>query len=327
MVRAAKNNGVKVILSNWYYLHTNWFTSEEINVPLFAMPTEEKIAYFGRELGAALSLLRENGLLDAVAFAELFNEVDGMPFAGTYKANLPYEEVTHVRGLQEKAIAALKADFPEVKFSFDAGTPFCQEELIPRNADLFSYSCYYLWAVYSLLENECINAELSEPVYPPEALRWMKPESERITVADVLAARGVQRTCPDWNRRCAFFENLDPATFPALEKALEEALVQNQDKYFAHLEKDTRRAMYLRDKVLPGKPIVMTEGATFIYSPYLLFEEHSRTFWDIIARQMQYLKDLGFWGAICRTNNGPEDPSWYTNAEDYRRVNAIFLSD
>ena len=85
--------------------------------------------------------------------------------------------------------------------------------------------------------------------------------------------------------------------------------------------------MYLRDKVLPGKPIVMTEGATFIYSPYLLFEEHSRTFWDIIARQMQYLKDLGFWGAICRTNNGPEDPSWYTNAEDYRRVNAIFLSD
>ena len=42
---------------------------------------------------------------------------------------------------------------------------------------------------------------------------------------------------------------------------------------------------------------------------------------------MQYLKDLGFWGAICRTNNGPEDPSWYTNAEDYRRVNAIFLSD
>ena len=327
MVRAAKNNGVKVILSSWYYLHTNWFFDESINAELFDMPTEEKIAYFGRELGAALSLLRENGLLDAVAFAELFNEVDGMPFAGTYKANLPYEEVTHVRGLQEKAIAALKTDFPEVLFAFDAGTPFCQEELIPRNADLFSYSCYYLWAVYSLLENECINAELSEPVYPPEALRWMKPESERITVADVLAARGVQRTCPDWNRRCAFFENLDPATFPALETALEEALIQNQDKYFANLEKDARRAIYLRDKILPGKPIVMVEGATYIFGVDVNFEEHSRTFWDIIARQMQYLKDLGFWGAICRTNNGPEDPSWYTNAEDYRRVNAIFLSD
>ena len=39
MVRAAKNNGVKVILSSWYYLHTNWFFDESINAELFDMPT------------------------------------------------------------------------------------------------------------------------------------------------------------------------------------------------------------------------------------------------------------------------------------------------
>ena len=327
MHRAAKNNGVKIILSSWYYLHTNWFLDEAVNAPLFEMPDAEKLAYFGRELGAVLSLLREHDLLDTVAFAELFNEVDGLPFAGTYRNDLPREDVLSLRDGQEKAIAALKADFPEVKFAFDTSSPFCQEELIPRNADVLNFHCYYLWPLYELFQRNLINGELTEPDYPPETRRYMKPESEWVSVAEVVAERGVQRTGLDWNRRCALYENLDPNAFPELEKAMEAALVRDQDGYFAALERAVDRAFDIRNRILPGAPVVMGEGVTYCYHNDLLFEEHSPTYWALLERQMRFLKEKGLSGAVCRTTSGPEDPSWDCRADEYRKLNQIFLAE
>ena len=36
------------------------------------------------------------------------------------------------------------------------------------------------------------------------------------------------------------------------------------------------------------------------------------------------LRRAGLWGAVARTPSGPEDPSWNSRADDYRRINEAF---
>ena len=66
-------------------MHTNWHLEETINAELFdGLPTAaDRIRYFTDEHNRVLELLRENGLLQVVAFVELFNEFDNMKFTLT----------------------------------------------------------------------------------------------------------------------------------------------------------------------------------------------------------------------------------------------------
>ncbi len=325
LFRAADKYGVKIILSSWYYLHTNWFFDEEINEPLFAMTTAEKMSYFGKELGTVLRLLKENDLIHVVAFAELFNEFNGVPFASKSDGSpLEAKDAMELRDMHETVIDELHAEFPDTKLAFDITGTFSQEELTPRNVDVLNYHCYSLWDLYAILQKDMFNIELTEPDYPPEVRRFMKPESEWTTVAEVIAERGKIRTGLDWNRRCALFESLDPKKFPELEKALEDDLVRDFDFYFDALKTYVDNIVAFRDKVLPGRDLVFGEGVTYCYAQDLLFEEHSRTYWNLLEKQIKMFRDKGFSGAIVRTTDGPEDPSWTENIDDYRRLNALF---
>lgn len=145
--RAAKKLDVKLILSSWLFLHTNWFCEECDVTPLFDLSTEEKIAFFANELSKILSVLRKEGLTDVVAFAEIFNEFDGLPFAGEYKNDLPKEKANWLRELHEKEIEKLKAEYPDVLFAFDTWKPDVQTEIIPRNIDVLNFHSYHVWPV------------------------------------------------------------------------------------------------------------------------------------------------------------------------------------
>ena len=67
--RTAKKYGLQVILSSWFFLHTNWFCKEKLKKSLFAMSVEEKMQYFSDELSRLLDVLRQEDLIDVVAFA------------------------------------------------------------------------------------------------------------------------------------------------------------------------------------------------------------------------------------------------------------------
>ena len=38
-------------------------------------------------------------------------------------------------------------------------------------------------------------------------------------------------------------------------------------------------------------------------------------------------REHGLWGAVARTNGGPEDPVWHEYAERLQRANAVFLGE
>ena len=64
--KAAKKYGVKVVLSSWFFLHTNWFCEEKDTKPKFELSTREKFAFFADELSKILGELRKENLIDVL---------------------------------------------------------------------------------------------------------------------------------------------------------------------------------------------------------------------------------------------------------------------
>mgnify|MGYP000063645722 CR=1 FL=1 len=45
----------------------------------------------------------------------------------------------------------------------------------------------------------------------------------------------------------------------------------------------------------------------------------------IVEHAARTCREHGLWGAVARTNSGPEDPVWHEYPERLRRVNAVFV--
>lgn len=314
--RAAKRNEVKIIISSWYFLHTNWFVDEEINNEIFELTTKEKFEYFTREYDFILTLLEENDLTDALAFYEIFNEFDNIYFAKDGGSDT-------VRELHEKSIEALKAKHPWAMAAYDiSGSPM-DEEIVPRNIDYLNFHCYYLWRLYDAFENGSVNSSCDEPEYKPETRQFL---GKLITVKEIIKARPNNvRTGTDWNVRAALYNSIDPEKIPQLEKLLEASLEKDSGIFLEKLRVSIETIRKQRDKVVPGAKLVMGEGATYCYSNKLLFEEHSDLYWEILKKQAELLNKANFVGTVVRTISGPEDPSWEMRKESYKEINKIFL--
>jgi len=322
--RAADRHGMKVILSCWYYIHINWMTDETINRQLYeGLSTDGKMAYFTDELNRALGALREHRLDHCVAFAELFNEFDGLCFTARYGRIDDEAEAERIRDLHEKAIARLKAANPGVKFAYDTFTANMQANLIPRNADVLNFHDYYFWPIYDTFTHGAEKATVTETPIPAETRAYLKEPP--VTIAEIVATRrGNLRVSNDWNPRVRLYASLDDAKIPALERKFEERFAAEHDGYLQKFAKNVAVVVRVRDEVLPGKPIVFGEGVSYCASNRFLFEEHSDRYWDMLCAQAKILREAGVWGAVPRTLSGPEDPSWTLRAKDLRRVNGVF---
>jgi len=322
--RAADRHGVKVILSSWFFIHTNWFVDEAINGPIFEGLTDEgKIAYFADELDRALKVLEAEKLAHVVAFAELFNEFDGLCFTANY-GRLDPDKAARFRGLHEAALARLKAAHPGIRFGYDASSADIQEDLVPRNADVLNFHHYYFWPIYQTLEHKCVKATVVETPIPPETARFLRQPP--VSIAEVVdTRRGNLRVSNDWNARVRLYASLDDAKMPALESDFDEVFARERENYVKRLNDGVARVVALRDKVLPGAPIVFGEGVSYVAGMRFLYEEHSARYWQMLEEQSRIFRAAGISGAVPRTNSGPEEPGWQACAGKFRRVNELFL--
>ena len=141
----AQRYQVKLILSSWYFLHTFWFTDERLTAELLGLPPEQCFARFARGLDRILGELKERGLADVVAFAEIFNEADGLGFVGGFgEKRQPEAVLDRYRGWHEEALAFLRERHPGIRFALDTYTPYTHVGLMPRNAQVWNYHSYFL---------------------------------------------------------------------------------------------------------------------------------------------------------------------------------------
>lgn len=322
--RAAKKHNIRVILSSWFFLHTNWFCEEKEKDRIFNMSTEEQISYFADELGRILDTLRNENLIDIVAFAEIFNEFDGIQFTGGYAQKASPDIADKLRKLHEGEIAKLKNNNPDILFAYDSWTPYMQEELIPRNIDVLNFHWYYAWPVYHVFQQDIVKWSLDEPEIPESTRYFLK---ENITsVADIVKEMGGSvKTGLDWPRRISLYSSIDEKKEPELEKLLDDTLKQNIDYYRKRLQDGLDAVIEIHDKIVPNSKLVMGEGATYCASPYIYFERNSNTYWDLLREQARLFNEKGLWGSVVRTNARSSDlVTWYPCKDLYAEINKIF---
>jgi len=329
--KAAEKYEVKLILSSWYYMHTNWHLEESINAELFeALPSAaDRIRYFTDEHDRILRLLKENDLLHVVAFVELFNEFDNMKFTLTGNTSgITPEEAAQWRPLQETAYDRLKRNYPELLFAYDSHTPRMMKELIPRNVDILNFHYYYMWSsLYGWLDKSLSGQFQKDMDFPPETAYFMR--KDRLHYEDVVRERTRYtkiRNGFEWTPRIMVYNSLDPAKIPELEQRLTEKFEERCGDFMSYLKEGLACVIKIRDEVLPGAPIVMGEGTSCCTCEKVLFEEHSDKFWSLLEEQALILRESGLWGTVIRTAANPEDVSWNMREKSFRKVNELFLN-
>jgi len=323
----ARRHNVKVILSSWYYLHTFWFTDRDVTAELLGLPLEERFLYFAKGLDRILVELKEHGMADTIASAEIFNEVDGMDFVGGYGAEKTSVDVLHkFRALHEEALEFLKERHPGIQFALDTYTPWADTDFAPRNAQIWTFHSYYLWGVYGVFEGDLLkpDADLSDQEVLAPIRRFLR--RDLVPFQAILDSRANRPPILDgWYRRIWLYGNLDPNAMPELERMLQENLAKNIDQYKQQAQEAAEQAVRLRDEHFPGIPLVLGEGASYCADCRLRWEERSDAYWEVVEHAARTYRENGFLGAVVRTNAGPEDPVWHEYPERLKRVNAVFM--
>lgn len=312
LATAAKKQGVYLALSSWYYLHTYWFCHDEaLNDTLFAIPPEERFMAFAKFLHYILLELKKRDLAECVAFAEIFNEADGLRFINGYgnENNLSDEAIAVFRQKHEEALAWLQSEHPDILFCYDSYTPWSDPRQIPGNLQVYNFHYYYLWGVYNALERN--------PVF----------FTGGVTADDVAATRAGRRPAtPDWYERATIYSNFDRAQLPQIEAAIENHLRVHTDYYRKEVGESLANVEKLA-AAFPGVPIICGEGVSYIGAKDLCWEEKSEAYWQMVEEVNRRFKAFGLWGTVVRTCCGPEDPAWYTVPDKLLRVNRAFLED
>ena len=323
--KSAKRYGVKLIISTWFFLHTNWFYEEKETKPIFALSTREKFSFFANELSKILKTLKEEDLIDIIAFAEIFNEFDGLDFVREC------ESAEEIREMHEEEIARLKSAHPEVLFAVDLCWAGAKSELIPRNIDVFNFHSYYLWDVYSEFEKDVIQKSLEEPVIP-EATKYFLKDT-LVSVKDVAEAMGADAEAGlknglDWPRRISLYLSIDESKQGELSSFLDSKLKEKIDDYRESFRNSIALGMEVCKKSAPNSKIVLGEGGTYCACPTLTFEQDSESFWTLMNEQMAYLREKGFYGSVISTTHAPNRVSaWEPCKELYLRANKIFKGE
>lgn len=322
--RSAKKHNVKVILSSWFFLHTNWFCEEKDITPLFDMPVPQKISFFADELGRILDVLKKEKLIEVVAFAEIFNEFDGLPFAGEYGPLEP-EKANQLRILHEKEIDKLKNKHPDILFAYDSFTPEIDPNILPRNIDVLNFHIYYLWSIYHEFEKGIITCSLEEPEIPEQTRYFLR--DKLVTVKEIVDGMGELKTGLDWARRISLYSSIDPEKLDELSAFLDAKLKERVEHYRSKFCAQMEKLLEVHTTYVPNSKLVVGEGLTYCASPALTFERDSETFWQLAKEQMQYFKEKGVWGSVISTTHAPDRSVAWERKDCYIEANKIFTDE
>lgn len=336
IAEAADRHGIYLILSSWYYLHTNWyFDNPAKNREYFSLSDPERFAFFARQLDCILALLRSHGLLHRVAYAEVQNEIDGAGiFFGTIdgkdgRKRTP-EEAAAFKAAHAEALDWLRKRNPDVLFAVDTCTPWTPPELFPANPQVWNFHSYFMWDLYGLFERNLLNpaTNVDDPAELGETAQYLK--ADRGPLSAVYDSRKglvpAMYGC-GWYNRVWLYGNIDPAKLPALNKRLSDELDKKVDFYRQKIVDMLDAACAFRDAHCPGVPLVMGEGVTYETHQLLDWEENSDTYWDLIEFAVGEYRRHGLWGAVLRTCSSVEDICWNRCAERLLKLNRMLLAD
>lgn len=314
LFEAAKKYNVYVILTSFFYLHTYWYLKDKaLNDSLLAIPPHERYERFGQYLHYIICELENKGLDDMIAFAEIFNEADGLSFCGGYVNKLGFsdEERLRFRAEHEKALELLKKQHPQILFAHDVSRCVIDENLSPKNPQVYNFHSYFMWSAYGEFE---------------KSTDWLIKDCG--TEADVLDVVNYPDLFPnDWKRRIWFYKHLDPKKLNEADAFLNGRFLKDLEKHTDKLYANADSAESVINGYYDGCLAVCGEGVSYCGAYDLHWEENTSEYWELLKQMAVRYSKMGLWGSIVRTCCGPEDPVWHSHPERLLEINEAFLKD
>ena len=312
LFKAAKKYDVYVVLTSFYYLHTYWYLKDKaLNDRLLAIPPHERYDRFAKYLHYIICELEREGLDDRIAFAEIFNEADGLAFCGDYgnRRGVSDEERARFREEHESGLAFLREKHPQILFAYDASRPKLDENLAPANAQVYNFHSYFMWSAYSGIQG---------------LEYWLS--DDRVSVEQLLAMLNYPDMFPDdWKRMITFYGNLDPQKTDEANRVLTEQFLLEKDQHAEKMEKNLSYAKRHMEGLYKDCLAVCGEGVSYSGSYSLVWEENCPEYWELLRHTILKNRELGLWGSVIRTCCGPEDPVWNTHPDKLRELNELFI--
>lgn len=307
LMELAKRYGVYVVLSDWEYMHTNWFTADSrLRDEINSIPREKRLLQLAQQMDRLVKRIKDEGLEKQLAWIEPHNELDYSGFP---------KDDSSVR-IYTEAIAYLRERHPDILVSANYGKS--QTITTTDNTQLYDHHIYAGGALYHDLwkqtvfhpdfshenpwENELLKRLLQEQITPHQEFRQYAP----------LVGES-------WTDRFWFCHNVDVEQF---DRFVTHRYAQTKDALKKNAEK--LYAMHAREATRLKLPMVVTEGG-FFYAPLNSRFEESEAGLDYF----DYLTDLAVqhdvWGFLPTTYNGPEIPVWWACPKWLAENNNRFL--
>jgi len=307
LMNLAKKYDIYVVLSDWEYMHTNWFTSDsQLRDEINSIPKEKRLLQLARQMDRLVRRLRDRGLEKQLAWIEPHNELDYSDFP---------KDDSSVR-IHTEAIAYLRERHPDILVSANYGKS--QTITTTENTQLYDHHIYAGSALYHDVWQQTIFHPEFSSENPKESKLLKQLLQEQITPYHEFA-QYAPIVGESWTRRFWFYHNVNIEQFDRFiiqrYAEIKDTLKQNADKLYTMHAKEAARLKL---------PMVVTEGG-FFYAPLNSRFEESEAGLDYFDHLTDLAVQHDLWAFVMTTYNGPEVPVWWACPKWLAENNDRFL--
>lgn len=306
LVRTAKRHGVVVILASWEYQQSPVFAAESAWWDaIAAIPLDDRYDHLERAFDRMLGTLRDEGLLECIAFTELHNEVD-------------FSRVPPLVDRGALAIERLRAKYPSQLVSASYGKPPLLDMADVSPAMHVAQFHVYTYGVLDVLQQRIDLRSEGAQSFPNDELRALL-----VNGAPPFADYGFDSA---WRAKATVITDQMIYCYDFVDAAKwDDWLLERYPAYRdeMHTEIAARVDGVAAWAAEHGVPQVIGEGWVG-YTPLRGDFEEGAVGRELAEHGIRTALAAGAWGMVLCSNAAPHHPMWQ-NVEWQRRMNAEIL--
>lgn len=303
LFEAARRHDCFVILSSWEYQQSPAFLQQrDWYDALMKVPHGQRHTALAQAMVELVRYLKDLGLADRVAYAELHNELDLSRLSpdGPHGRNAYWGQ----RAWAEDAVTLMQREHPDVLATVCYGIPpYADMASVPDNGQVGHFHVY-VYGVLAALE-EWAGVRVPPPEFP-------RPQLQSLLRDDAPSFEGYAKDVEEWRLEATgvsasmfySYDWVDPAKW-------DRWLYENYHAYRVAMTQaiDDRLAVLARWSDRHGVPAVIGEG-WIGYTPLEAGFEDGPVGQGLAEHALERCLEHGFWGVVLGSNSAPHHPGW-----------------